>query len=709
MPGPRSKAKKAKKTQKLEPKQELDRFEHLVDDIDGAEGWNAIVSILCDYFQLPDLTTRSGLKKLFTNFDVFYRRLDNAYEANIENDKMTGGIIGIFTKMCADSILRTKLFEKGLLMKIMPLINKPLCRHLALRALTTVTHHGGAEVRREIAVQATPTLLGVLQDYPDDLKAAELAIRTLAHSIGSLINVADKPDIKDIKRLNVPTMIRLVTGFVRRPGVTVVLVHHAIELLTHPTLHFWKDCKAYLPMVSLLVASLRSTDLLVRSMALGGLLRLEAGAAEVDQRFNDPQKFIASIRRKFPQHLSDIMMNYGPDRCDISLTLYSYVDNQDAFMQYAQDQDLYALAKKLAGFITKNEFSITDGGFQTQNPHTGRMEEMDLGLPFKRWADALPHCAKIIREKGCVGEEDLADMLDMKHFVIKSRIPEAVALARKAIERNPRFPYFYYIITLGTEIEEGLRFAKKGMKCKNITPFVRFAMMQRAVEIAGDLGVCRLLEAQPGDQKWEEGIAFIVSSLDDAKTYISEAPPDARHMKNVLYWYIVLTLVVKGPSMSPGLTELQDAIHKLQTADEFGIFSGTIPPNTQLRLTQQTVVKLYSSATEEWGPVIAHFDSLAAYDSDHQGQSVISAEKAEDDLAAWLDEMRLDDGAQDESCIARCSHPRIRANSVELYRCSYCGNPSAVLRKCSGCAKARYCDNSCQKSHWSEHKIACKV
>ena len=60
-----------------------------------------------------DLDTRSGLKKVHADFPNIYRRLSGLYEANLQSDNVTGGVVGIFAKMSADSILRDKLFEKG--------------------------------------------------------------------------------------------------------------------------------------------------------------------------------------------------------------------------------------------------------------------------------------------------------------------------------------------------------------------------------------------------------------------------------------------------------------------------------------------------------------------------------------------------------------------------------------------------------------------
>ncbi|KAG0707957.1 hypothetical protein DFH29DRAFT_979573 [Suillus ampliporus] len=684
MPGPRGKAK-AKKPKPIvhsvvHAQSDLEEFSGLVDDIEGAEGWNTRVKILCEFLQLPDLSRRSGLKKVHANFNEVYHNIDDVYVANIANQKITGAIIGIYTKMCADAILRDKLFQKGLVSKITPLIKIPSMRYLALRALTTVTHHGGVDVRKEISLES-PSLLKIMQENPDDLRAAEMAISIMAHAIGAAINQEDPPAPRYLKAANVKTLIPVVIDFMRKPGVSIQLLHHGLELLTHLVLHCWSECKVHAPLQNLLVACLRSMDLTVRVSALGGLLRLEALSSEEDQRHFDPHKLMAAIERRIPDHLTDILMDYGAMRGDMYLTMASTADNQKAMMQCAQDKDLYSL-----------------------DPRTGKIEiNRDMGLPFIMWSDALPHCARAIYAKGHPGEEDLADMITAKFFIIRSCIPDAIEAAKRGLQRNPKFAYFYYVMTLGKDHCEGLRSAKKGLKCPKMTPFVRFGLLHHAVELAGNLGVCRIQESCPGDRKYDEGVAFLMSTMEDAKVYAMEAPPDARHMKNMIYWYICLTLAIKGPETPVDLQELQVAFKKLGHAKEFSILLGTIPPKTQLRLTQQNIVKHYPTAVREWKDLVARFDD------ETKDEGTISLEKAEDDLAAWLDDLHLEQGEEDEAHPQRCSHPRVSPNTVALYRCSWCGNPSAALRKCSGCEKARYCDGGCQKSHWSEHKVACKA
>jgi hypothetical protein len=70
------------------------------------------------------------------------------------------------------------------------------------------------------------------------------------------------------------------------------------------------------------------------------------------------------------------------------------------------------------------------------------------------------------------------------------------------------------------------------------------------------------------------------------------------------------------------------------------------------------------------------------------GDPELKSDKLKDDLAAWLDNMHLEDGDGDGHGHGKGpdvvhTHPRISSNQVDLYRCSHCGNPSAALRKCT--------------------------
>jgi hypothetical protein len=132
------------------------------------------------------------------------------------------------------------------------------------------------------------------------------------------------------------------------------------------------------------------------------------------------------------------------------------------------------------------------------------------------------------------------------------------------------------------------------------------------------------------------------------------------------------------------LTIEQEAMKKLDMATEFSRLLSMPFTDSVMRLTRQTVLKHYGPGVKEWGDVVSKFDGLSSTEPEE-----IPKDKIDDDLASWLDSsLHVEDTIEEEHPKA-CSHPVINSNRVELYRCSWCGNPSAVLRKCRACGLAR--------------------
>lgn len=583
--------------------------------------------------------------------------------------------------------------------KIIPLLDIDDTRHLALRALNTITHHGGAEIRVEIAKSAA-ILTQLLRQFPDDDKLCELAVSVISHSVSTAYEGDPKPKHPTvIRNLDLADILQVVLETTKRPfPKRRSIIDHAVGLVSATTFHGTSAFKKYPHAVKFLVAGLRSKDWVTRSTCLAGIIRLHRNEHEEDQKTLDPNHFVMAISRGIPANLNDVLMNYGPTKSEMLLTLQTTRDFTKAMMQCAQDHNLYSLGMKLAPLILLTEFSVSDGRFETQNPVTGLRTFDSCGLPFDLWGDALKHCAQAIRAKRNPNEADWADILEIKWCIMRRKLREAAELAKKGIERNPEQAYFYYALTLMADNVQGLKSAKKGLKCKQTSPFVKYQMMQRAVEQAGDMGLTTLQEMpEVGDPKWEEGVAFLMSALEDSKSYIEGAPPDNRHMKNISYWYIVLTILTKD-DLSPDLRELnvsgrlwfvlsnmlitqicQDVRRVLGIADDFSRFMGIEPPKTLMRLTQQAVMQHYASAIKEFSSVFTELDR-----SKEVNTQTVSPEKLEDDLAAWLNDMKLDDGTQehDHDCENRPAQMEANMTRVRLYRCSWCGNPSAALRKC---------------------------
>ncbi|ESK96280.1 hypothetical protein Moror_7066 [Moniliophthora roreri MCA 2997] len=693
-----SSAKKSKK--KPAPKRPPAEY---IGNIENARDWNEIVLILCDVLELPELTTRSGLRKVHANLEGILARLDQIYESNAGNEKITGGVVGICAKMCADGTLRNKLLERGFLSKLLPLLDRPYCRHMALRSMSSIAHHGAERVNLELAKQ-TPILLRLLDELSDDPVVAELIISIMSHTLSDIMRKHEKVGIHTPYTppfLEIRPLLDALLKQLKNPRSSDFLVDHAIALLAVLAYHCGPTMKADPSVTNFLIAGLRSRSWQYRCQCLGGLVRMHRHLAEEDVRFFDPNTYLKMLGKPVPDHIANILSGYGTDKTDMFFTSKATYEGQMALrkMAISRDKDrIYPYGLSLSGLILETEWSVTDGWLEGPDPLTGQIKEAVLGFPFNRLRDALPHCAALIRAKGNPSEADKADTLDIKYLILVGDNMGAAELAYKALQRNPDFAYYYYAISLLADRREGLRGAKKGLKCTQTSPFVRNQLRQRAVEHAAELGMASINEAGDKAHLWEEGIALLMSALEDSKTFIKEASPDNRQMRNVLYWNILLAVLTRGPDASSDLSEAQASLMKLKFTDDFSEYMQQPPPKTQLRLTQQTFVKNYRAAIAEWGDIVVNHQGF-------QDRPVEPKTKTDDDLAAWLDDLKLENGEQEPS---RC-HPKVNTNHVALYQCSWCYNPSAVLRKCAGCGLTRYCDIGCQKSHWSAHKKQCKT
>lgn len=449
----------------------------------------------------------------------------------------------------------------GLLGKLWPLLSSLSTRHMALVALASITHHGGEAARTEIAKQ-TPLLVRIMREDPEDHKTIELATVTLCHAVQAVLLVSEKvPDRKAVKSLGVKDVIDVTLDNIRRLPTSPLMVQHAIPLLATPMMHCWEICEKHDSLLNFLAACLRCSDITVRCEVMGGFVRLHHHDAQTEWAPLDSRKLVQTFTAggfsRSPR-ISAAMMGYGPENTDIVNTLTAAVSFQKAMQAAVGNKNLVQLGRTLAGLIVQTEFSISDGWYQAMDPKTGKMEAIDVGLPFKRWRDALPICAVELRKTGLTLDVDRADILEIKYYVMIQNLAKAIPMAKAAVERNPDVAYYYYAVSLTSDTEEGLRYCKKGIKSAQITPFLKYCMMRRAVEFSCDQGLQTMLDPRPdGGEKRELGFAFLQSSLEDSKEFMDRAPPDSRHMEGVIDWNILATLTYKGPEINSDLREFK--------------------------------------------------------------------------------------------------------------------------------------------------------
>lgn len=106
---------------------------------------------------------------------------------------------------------------------------------------------------------------------------------------------------------------------------------------------------------------------------------------------------------------------------------------------------------------------------------------------------------------------------------------------------------------------------------------------------------------------------------------------------------------------------------------------------TQMRQARQIIMDRLEPAWQAWGDVIVRLSAAAQNGAEvHQ----VRPDKAEEDFITWL-EREVEDpdvrGNAPQDYSDQSSARSVDMKAVELYRCSWCRNPSAVLKRCKGC------------------------
>ncbi|TDL20730.1 hypothetical protein BD410DRAFT_871424 [Rickenella mellea] len=666
--------KKANRRPKVSSTCQRDFELPFINEIENATCSDSIASILCTHLRLPDLNTRSGLKKVHKSFPEVYERLEDIYTRYFENDRIVVGVVGIYSVLGVDSILNHLMFKKGILSKIFPLCARLPCRRAVLLALDSMSSHGGNEIRLSIATRAA-TLIELAEQHVDDAEFTNTAISVLVRV--ALTVLADtQPDAAMVDSLHVPTLLRIVVARLRTPSVTGPVVCSSISLLRSAAHHCSKEMWAFPQAVGLLVASLRSPDMKMRCLALSGIKCLH-DSADSSMKGLDTHTIATNILNGIPTHLNNLVMAYGRERTDIFMTLRGDMEYQETMLKLPENRDWYTLGRIIVRIILQTDNGIGDGAYVSRNPCTGEIEDDDKGMPFKMWIDSLPLFATALRAL----HPDEADVMDCKYLVAKRHSTEAMAMARRAIKRSPHIVFFYYVIACEGHGEEGLQAARNGLRCPTLSSYYRFALLFRAARHAGQLGL-QFLQCRRREQSEEEGTDLLRKAWEDAKTVVDEAPPDSRVMVETLYWYNLLSFVLKGPEIGVDLQELDDVLCKLKIADELIQFYTEGPlPDTPLRLMHQLAVQRQVEATAEWGEFLKDLDNIETCRHDGEVDS-----HSEDDLESYED-LHFHLGCLGERETG--GSVQIKLNDSTLYRCSWCRNPSAVLKKCSGCESAR--------------------
>ncbi|KAI0715539.1 hypothetical protein C8T65DRAFT_573063, partial [Cerioporus squamosus] len=649
-----------------------------------------------------DLSTRRGLRKALSEIDRVHAALDEfLQDAKRRNSsQLLAAVVNILIKMCADSMIKEKLFERGLIRTIVDLLEYDTTRCMGLRLLLVFTQDGcrtHGDVLEQIAHHGG-VLCQIVQDHADDRLVMELATVVLAHVARFVISSAPEAPDRQVNHMGLRDVLPTMLHVVRKPQPSKSLLTHALMSLTTPAQYISAQFKDNHALATLFIALLRANQLTTRAAALEGILN-----CQIDSESN---KFDIDLH-----HLAQTLKHARPMPSIVGLTVEDYPqwleqsDSADlyrqsvkyvgAMSQAARDQDLLTLGRAIADIVQRSP-SIVEGSWQELEQLGSR--RVSSRLPFSLWSDALPECARLLRINDTPSDRDAADILDMKFYMLRNRKTEAVALARKTIARNPNLTYAHYVVSLCGETSEALRAAMEGLLCPDVTKFLRKQLLWRAVESAVWQGFQQILTADIEDEhSQEEGAVTLRTALHHAQSFLAESPPDAHLRLTMLGWSFILTLALRGPELSPNLRELDHFQHEADTTYAVMDFFGYPVRKTRLYNAWNNIRHRYDESLREWAEVVEACNALDA-------RIVCTPELCS---GAGAEYTRYTSG-NDEGPL-----PEVY---LGMQQCLRCGGLSATMKKCKGCGAPRtphkrvhhrYCDTKCQKHHWETHKGTC--
>ena len=543
-----------------------------------------------------------------------------------------------------------------------------------------------------------------MRENTSDPKVLELAIIAISHAVRAvLLPVNEPPDSDVVKLIGLNDTLDVVSESIRYPGISSLAVTHVIPLLGSPTLHCWDIALKHPDLLNFLAACFRCEDLDVRCEAMVAFFHLHHHDAEEDATTFDPRRILERYESgAFNQpRIKHAMAVYGFQDTDTFNTVLASRDFSLAMLKVVKTGNIADLGRTLAGLVVQAEFSIRDGIYRTTDKWTGGMKVLYTGLPFERWVDALPHCVEALQETGHNSDIDMADILQIKYLMMMRKPQAAIPRARAAVERSPNVSYFYYTMALVTEME-GLRYARKGMKCKSNSKFLHFSMMKRAIELAGNLGISALGskaagggkelffdECHGGCQRFHRKCSpgFTSHARGRSLVHARDFNPQGSQAVHELGRF-------RGKRPQSQLCDSahpprsQPVLDKRDLGLEFLEIVGVTPFESQADLVLASLLKHMDKGNLEWGPPMMKVSQLLAnkWNYKHKRNPVTkNIERRMDDLAAWLGKLDIEPGKTETT---HCVNSKVDPKKVGLYRCTHCGTPSGVLRRCK-CGKVR--------------------
>ncbi|KAI0748751.1 hypothetical protein C8Q80DRAFT_756778 [Daedaleopsis nitida] len=653
------------------------------------------IHLVRDYVGIPRVTARSGLRELHDKISAVSTKLDELYLAayTVQDWHTLTTIVTLWLYICPDPILCRKLVQRGVTSKALQLLGTaqavdPCTRRRTLHLVSMLSRYED-EPGVKMSLRKGNLALKTFRRFPSDPRMRDFAIATVAHSV----------DV-EIRDYDLATgWPETITSALADPFAAHDELRHAIPILIYFAHGRSSHEMEKLPGITAFFAALsRSYDITLRCLSMWTLVGIPSLFD------NMPTSFVLTPER-LPPHLRRTLEEYGMDRCD-SILMERFMRKLSPILRdLVKYHDLYKFGTVMAEHLVLSQY-VCRYKYLPKFPVKG--------LPYETWKHALPAAAKVLRERGDAAHLDMADILDLEFMISCSTDPnEKLSLARAVIARNPRHGFARMVFCLeAQDREEAIRVAEEGLElCRDASPYIRRQLLRHLAQDNTQKGWFLLLGASLSDvERRSAGASCLEAVARYAGMFISEAPPDAEYLVHVLDLYLVNMLILRGSALSENLSELQPYLDRREAAQN--ILSYTYNnERAEPRMTQaHTMIRReYSNGIKRYADVISRLDSLQA-DTAQPTSSLTRDIHAICWTNWWSSPKPSLTSIVRGEVICRCRSNGCRRTDPgpRMYHCSKCAQASAMVRRCSGCHNAWYCDTKCQRAHWEEHKKKCR-
>ncbi|KAJ3088116.1 hypothetical protein HK102_009558 [Quaeritorhiza haematococci] len=341
---------------------------------------------------------------------------------------------------------------------------------------------------------------------------------------------------------------------------------------------------------------------------------------------------------------------------------------------------LIGIGELAAKIIQATEFGVVDCMFKDEDTGIVPTPAVFEGQSMVWYGDLLVAASQKLRKND---PHDLNAAICMVNYLRgRGLLKESSDTARRALTHHPNVPFLYQAAAQPcSPAAECLSLAEKGLSVlkgrEKANYVVRLRLLQAASMCCQDLAFQEIVSNMPTNAV----VTHMESALSYAEEYVSTSPPDMWDRRRMIIAVIWMSLVLRPNSFYGNpeklISWLEDMERQLQQADEVASV-------------------LYG---EEGQPPVMH----------HKLAVVNLILRHKSSLVKWAKRFQYEWKRPEDNMYAK-NIPTFVKDTVkdDLQFCSWCANPSVKLKKCSGCRIARYCNVSCLKNHWKQHKPECK-